>query len=149
MTRIAMLFVLGIVLLTSCTKPEDEPKFLGIDNIEVTKVTGKEVLLNADARFLNPNKVKIKLKKVDIDIELEGKTIGHIDQDFKLKIPANAEFTVPLNATFNIRELGLLNGIISILGGKKIKVKYKGFIKASVHGYTSTVPVEFYDEVRI
>lgn len=143
------ILVVFIVLASACKRPDQEPQFLRIDNIEVTEVKGKEALLNADAYFYNPNDVKMKLKNVDIDVEVEGKKVGKINHSLKTRIPANAEFKVPLDATFNLAEIGLLNSIISILNGKKVKVHYVGTITVSVHGFSQKVPVEFDDEVRI
>lgn len=149
MTRIALITLFIISIVTACTRPEDEPQFLGIDRVNVTDMNFKEAHLTAEARFFNPNSVKIKLKEVNVEIQLEGKAIGHIDQEFDLKIAPNSEFSVPLDATFKIQDIGMINGLMSILGGKKAKVKYKGYIKASVHGFTSTVPVEYDDEVKL
>ncbi len=138
-----------LLIAAGCARPEEEPQFLRIDNLGVGKISGSEATLTADAVFYNPNNVKMKLKQVAIDIELEGKRIGSINQDLTTKIPAMSEFTVPLNASFDISDIGLLNGILSILGGKKVDVHYKGFIKVFVHGYPVTVPIEYDDEVRL
>lgn len=138
-----------MVMVGACNRPDQEPQFLRIDNIEVTEVKGSEALLNADAYFYNPNDVNMKLKQVDVDVVVEGKKIGKINHSLKTRIPANSEFKVPLDATFNLGEIGLLNSIISILNGKKVKVHYSGHITVSVYGFSSKVPVEFDDEVRI
>lgn len=138
-----------LLLLLGCNRPELEPEFLGIKNIEVTKVTGTEAFLKGEALFHNPNDTRMKLKYVDVSIELEGKKIGTIQQDLTTKIPALSRFTVPLNATFDLTEIGLLNSIIGILGGKKMAVRYKGHIRVSMYGYPMTVPVDFEEEVRI
>ncbi|ELR71044.1 hypothetical protein C900_03174 [Fulvivirga imtechensis AK7] len=138
-----------VIVLTGCTRPEEAPVLKRVTNVEVTKVTGKEALLNADAIFFNPNRVSMKLRKVEVDVELEGKKIGQIEHSMKTKIPANAEFTVPLDATFNMKEVGLLKSVLSMLGGKKMKVHYRGFIKVTVHGLPIKVPVDYEDEVRL
>ncbi|VXD12160.1 conserved hypothetical protein [Marinoscillum sp. 108] len=143
------IIVATLLFLGACTRPENAPQFIGIENIEVSKIMGTNAVLKAEAIFYNPNDVKMKLRKVNIDIELEGKKIGVINQEFTTKVPALSEFRVPLNASFDITEIGLLNGIISILGGKKVVVHYKGFVKVSVHGYPATVPIDFEEEVRM
>ncbi len=122
-------FLILLAFLIGCNKPEQEPEFLRIDNIKVSKMTGKEALLNADAYFYNPNDVGMKLKEVSIDIQLEGQKIGAIRQTVKTKIPAQAEFKVPLDATFDIQDIGLLNGIISILGGKRWRCITRAILK--------------------
>lgn len=138
-----------ILLAGGCTRPSEAPVFKRVENVEVTKVSGTEAYLNADAYFYNPNDVKMKLRKVEVDVELEGKKIGTVEHTLKTKIPALAEFKVPLDATFNIKDVGVLKSVMSILGGKKMKVRYKGFIKVTVHGLPVKVPVDYEDEVRL
>ena len=148
MTRIIAITILSLLAL-SCTTPSEAPVFKQVTNIEVTKVMGKTAYLNADAFFYNPNDVRMTLKKIDVDVSVEGKKIGKINQSLKTKIPANSEFKVPLDATFDMSQMGFLNSIISILGGKKVKVHYSGHIKLTLHGFPVKVPVEYDDEVRI
>lgn len=147
--RTFSLIALLLVTVTACNKPDQEPEFRGIRHINVQKIKGTKAELTAEAHFYNPNDVRLKLKNIDVDIMLEGKTIGSIDQDLNMKIDKMSEFVVPLEASFNIGEIGLLNGIISILGGKKVKVTYEGTVTASVHGYRTKVPVYYEDEVRL
>lgn len=138
-----------ILILCQCGRPDQEPEFIGMERIEISKITSKEAVLSANARFFNPNDQSIKLKQVVVGIEVDDKIVGKIDQDMRLKIPANDYFNVPINASFNIRDIGLLNGIISILGGKKIRVHYSGYIKVAVYGYTTKVPVDFEEEIKM
>ncbi len=148
MQKIILIIALAVVF-ASCGRPDQEPQFLRIDNLGVDKISGTEAILTGDAIFYNPNSVKMKLRKVAIDVSLEGKRIGSINEDLTTKIPALAEFTVPMKASFDLTEIGLLNGIISILGGKKVEVHYKGFIRVSVYGYPATVPIEYTEEFRM
>jgi len=143
-----LVFCLFISLL-SCEKPDEPPVFKGVNNIKIDRVQGTKALLKADAYFFNPNNVKMKLKRVDVAVHLDGKPIGLINQSLKTKIPANAEFKVPLDATFNLKDAGLLKNILSMLGGNSRKVSYKGYIKVAVHGFTVRVPVDYTSEVRI
>lgn len=149
MLKSISLFLLVFILLSSCARPEQEPEFRRIDNLKVGKISGSSAVLTGDAVFYNPNEVKAKLKKIAIDVELEGKSIGTINQSFNTKIPALAEFTVPLEASFDISDVGLLNGLLSIFGGKKVEVRYKGTIQVSMYGFPTTVPVDYTEELRL
>lgn len=136
-------------LLYGCKDAGKAPEFRRIANVKVAKVDGKEALLNGDAFFYNPNKAKMLLKKVEIDVFMEGKKIGVINQALKTKIPAEAEFKIPVDATFNVSDIGLLNGLMSMLGGKKMKVRYVGKIKLRIHGIPVAVPVDYEDEIKL
>lgn len=143
-------WILIIVLFTySCKDAGQAPEFRRVANVKVAKVNAKEALLNGDAFFFNPNKAKMLLKKVEIDVFMEGKKIGVINQALKTKIPAQAEFKIPVDATFNVSDIGLLNGLMSMLGGKKMKVRYVGKVKLRIHGIPVAVPVDYEDEIRL
>ncbi|MGK7389268.1 MAG: LEA type 2 family protein [Candidatus Cyclobacteriaceae bacterium M2_1C_046] len=142
-----IIFFTFIVILSSCKTPEEEPEFKYVHNVQVKKITGQEVLLNADAVFYNPNNMRMKLRGVDVDVFVEEKKVGEINQDIKTDIPALDDFTVPFDATFNIKEVGGLNTLMSVLGGKKLLVRYKGNIRVTVNNFPFRVPVDYQDEV--
>jgi len=147
-----MKYLLPIIIflsIASCKAPEEAPVFKRVDNIRVTKVTGTEAVLSGKAFFFNPNKVGMTLRKVNIDVTLEDKKIGTINQTTKTKVPANSDFSVPVDATFNIVDVGFLNSILNVLGGKKMKAHYKGYIKLSVHGVPIKVPIDYEEEIRL
>ena len=138
-----------LIIIASCSTPQEPPVFKKVDNIRVTKVTGDEAVLSGQAFFFNPNDVAMTLRKVNVDVMLEDKKIGTINQDTKTKVPASADFSVPVDATFNIGDVGLLNSILSVLGGKKMKAHYVGYIKLSVHGVPIKVPIDYEEEIRL
>ena len=146
--RILSFLILSIVVL-SCTRPEEPPIFKGVNNIKVNRVDGSKAFVNADAYFHNPNDVRMKLKSVDVGVHLDGKPVGVINQSLKTKIPANSDFKVPLDATFDLKDTGMLKNILSMLSGKKRTVRYVGYIKVAVHGVTVRVPVDYSSEVPI
>lgn len=136
-------------IAVSCNDASKAPEFRRIANVKVAKVAGKEAILNGDAFFYNPNKTSVVLRKVNIDVFMEGKRIGVIDQVLKTKIPAESEFKVPVDASFSIGDVGLLNGLMSMLGGKKMNVRYVGKIKLKVYGVPFAVPVDYEDEIKL
>ncbi|MGD1958124.1 MAG: LEA type 2 family protein [Fulvivirga sp.] len=142
-------FIAIVVLTYSCKNANQPPEFKRVANVKVAKVSGKEAILNGDAFFYNPNKAGMLLRKVEIDVFLEDKRIGVINQALKTKIPGQAEFKVPVDATFDIGDIGLLNGIMSILGGKKMKVRYVGKIKLKIYGVPVAVPIDYQDEIKL
>jgi LEA14-like dessication related protein len=143
-----VLFVL-FLFLAACTRPEEIPVFKRVADIRVSKISGTDAVLNANAYFYNPNDVKMTLRKVDIEVSLEGKRIGKINHSEKTKVAALSDFTIPVNATFNIADVGVLKSIINVLGGNKMKAHYKGFIKLTVHGIPIRVPVDYEEEIRL
>jgi LEA14-like dessication related protein len=139
------LFCIGIV---GCT-PKEKIVFKGVKNIEVQMDDNQEPLLTAEAFFYNPNNVKMKLKEVNVDVLVNGKLSARVRQNLKLVIPSQADFSAPINARLSLKELGLLDTIINLIGGKKYEIQYIGFIRVAVHGITIKVPVNSKEELRI
>jgi len=134
--------------LLSCT-PKEEIVFKGVKNIEVVMDDKNEPLLTAEAFFYNPNNVKMKLKEINVDVLVDGKLSAKVKQDLKLIIPAQADFSTTLTARLSLKELGLLDTIINLIGGKKYEIQYVGFVRVALHGVTIKVPVKHKEELRI
>jgi hypothetical protein len=136
-----------LLLLSSC-KPKEDVVLRQIRDVIVD--AEPEPTLKAKAVLFNPNKMKMKLRKVNIEVFVDGKKSALIDQqDLNLDVPANGEFIVPLEAKLNLKEMGLLDTIFGILGGKKLNVQYKGFISITYKSIPIRVPVDYKNEVKI
>lgn len=142
------LYFLAFITLFSCSTPKEAPVFKRVSNVKVTNVKGNEASLSADAYFFNPNNVAMKLRQVEVDIIMKDKTIGSINHELKTHIPANAEFKVPVDAIVKLDQLGTLNSILGMLGTKKIKVRYTGYVKVTVNRVPIKVKVDSEEEIR-
>lgn len=142
----SILFI-SLAALTSSCGPKEPVQLKQIRDVLVDATT--EPLLKAQAIFYNPNNVRMRLKKIKIDIYVNGKKAGEIDQDLKTLIPARKEFTVPIEVKLSIKEFGVLDTLLGMIGGKKFQVEYKGVLKLSYHGVPIRVPVDYKDEIRL
>jgi LEA14-like dessication related protein len=145
-TQLLLIFVFSSVLF-QCQKPDEDIVLKRIKDVVVDATT--DPMLKANAVFYNPNKVRGRIKKVKVDIYVNGKKAGSVDQDFKLVVPSQAEFTVPIEVKLAMKELGFMDTVLGLIGGKKYEVRYEGFLKLSYHGFPIKVPVDYKDEVRI
>lgn len=136
-----------LVLLVGSCKPKEDVVLRNIKDIVVD--ANSEPTLKANAILYNPNNIKIKLRKVNVDVYVNGKKSGIVDQELKMMIPAEAEFTVPLEVKLNMKELGLLDTIFGMIGGKKLKIQYKGSISITYKGLPIRIPVDYESEVRL
>jgi LEA14-like dessication related protein len=139
--------ILIVFFLVSCAQPREKIVLRGIRDVVVDATS--EPLLKANAIFFNPNDVRGKLRKADVEISLNGKKVGHIKQDFHLSIPANAEFTLPIEVHLNMKELGFVDTLLGMVGGKKYEVHYLGSIKLSYKGVPVKVPIDYKDNIKI
>jgi LEA14-like dessication related protein len=140
-------FFFSLVLFTSCARPKEEIVLRQIKDVVVDATS--EPLLKANAIFFNPNDVRGKLKRINVDIFVNGKKAASVNQELKTLIPANEEFTVPLEVKLAIKELGFMDTLLGVIGGKTFEVRYEGFLKLTYHGFPLNVPVKYKDDVRI
>lgn len=135
-----------VVALSSC-KPEEEIVLRQIKDVVVDATGGPK--LKAQAVFYNPNSMRMKLRRINVDVFVDGKKAAQIDQSLKTVIPARGEFTVPLEVSLAMEDMGLLDTLLGMLGGRKLNIHYKGALKLNYHGMPLRVPVDYKDEVRI
>lgn len=143
---LAVISVFSLVL-AACEKPKERIVLRDIRDVVVDANT--DPMLKGNAIFYNPNDMHGKLKKIDVVIFVNGKKAAHVDQRLHTKIPARGEFTVPLEVKLNIKELGFMDTLLGVLGGKKFEVRYEGKLKLSYKGVPFSVPINYKDEVRV
>ncbi len=138
-----------ILMVTFSCVPKEEVVFKGVKNISVEMGEQNEPLLKADALFYNPNKERMKLKEIYVDVMVDGKPSAQVRQKLKLSIPAESDFSVPVAAQLSLKELGFLDTIVNLLGGKKYQIQYTGYVRIAVHGVTIKVPFTYQEELRL
>jgi LEA14-like dessication related protein len=147
MVRNIAIVILLFTTTFSCKTPKEDVVLRRIKDVVVD--ASDEPMLKANAILYNPNNVKMKLRKIDIEVFVDGKPSAIIDQTLNMIIPANSEFTVPLEVKLNLKKMGFLDTVFGVIGGKKFKIRYKGNIKITYKALPLRVPVDYEDEVRI
>lgn len=142
--------LLLLIFLSSCTF-EENVKFEQIRNVKLVGVKDGMVNLTAEADFYNPNNISGKLKSIDLEVLLKDNSLARITQTKHFKIEKNAQFSIPINVSFAMEDLqkNFLDNFLAIVSGNKLTLHFKGEIKVSTWGFTQTVPVSYYEEVRL
>ena len=147
-TGVGLLFIaLMWAMLVACEKPRERIVLRDIRDVMVDAST--DPMLRANAVFYNPNEMHGKLKKIDVVIFVNGKRAAHVDQRLSTVIPSKGEFKVPLEVKLSIKELGFMDTLLGVLGGKKFEVRYEGKLKLTYKGFPFSVPINYKDEVRV
>ena len=146
-TRKLFLVSLAFVLLAGCRKPEEDIVLRDIRDVVVDATSGP--MLKANAIFYNPNEMRGRLRKIDVEIFVNGKKAATVEQTVRMSIPAASEFTVPLEVRLAMKEMGVMDTIFGMIGGKTFEIHYKGSLKLSYRGIPINVPVDYKDEVRL
>jgi LEA14-like dessication related protein len=139
--------LLLLILLGSCKTPHEDIVLKQVKDV-VADATSDPVL-KAEAVFYNPNSMRGRLKHINVDIYVNGKKAGSVKQDYKIVIPAKGEFSVPLEVKLNMKELGLLDTILGMIGGKRFDIRYVGHLRLSYHGLPVKVPVDYKSQIKV
>lgn len=148
MRKVNPIILLSLVCLTGLSScgPKEDIEFKYVRDVIVDANT--EPLLKGNAVLYNPNKQRMRLRKINVDVYVNDKKTARIDQEPSLLIPSQAEFTVPLEVKLNMKELGFMDTLFGVLGGKKMKVRYKGTISITYKGIPVRVPVDYESTVN-
>lgn len=152
MKNILYLLVISVFLLNCSVKKK--PIFIKVDEIQFLSLRSDTIRLQANAFFKNENDIGGKLSTEKIKVIINGAEVAQVSSD-EFKVPANKEFSIPLNVVipankvFENNKGGILGGIISSLLNKKVDVQFKGVIKYKVLGFSNTYDIDKTQEVKI
>lgn len=141
------ILIVAFALIAGCQAPREDIELVDIRDVVFDATT--DPTLKANAIFFNPNNARGRLKKINVEIFVNGRRAATVDQSLRTAIPANGEFTVPLEVKLALKEMGFMDTLFGMIGGKKLDVHYKGFLRLSYRGLPIRVPVDYKDEVRI
>ena len=149
MKRFAFI-LLFFTLVFNCAVNE-QPEFLGLENIKVVDSDIKNIILSADAHFINPNDVGGTLKTDNLKVYINDTEVAKfVSEEFK--VPSKKDFKIPLTvsiATDSIIDKKSIGGLLGSLISQKLEIQYKGEIKYKVFGYSSTYDVNETQNVKI
>lgn len=144
-----------LLLLTILTsffncKVNEKPLFINVENIKVVESNSKNIILSANALFMNPNDIGGTLQTDEIKIYVNDNEVGYVSTE-RFEVPAKKEFTIPLKATIPIDSIisnKNIGGLIGSLFSKKIKVQYKGDIIYKTLGFSYRYDVDETEDVK-
>lgn len=137
-----------MALISSCV-PKEQLVLRGIKDIVVETGADGAAMLKAQVVLYNPNKVRMKLKEINVEVFVNGKKSAHADQKLNSIVPATAQFSIPLEVRLSLKEFGLFDTVVSLLGGKKYEILYLGYVRVRVHGISIKVPINYKDQLRL
>ncbi len=144
-TQMALLIAL---IFWGC-KTYEPMEFVSFNNVAVNGIANGNLLVSADAIFYNPNQLKAQLKAVDIYVIYQQDTLAQVAQVEKMPIASQAEFAVPLKVRVSLAKLqqGLLDNLASLFNERSVDLTFIGNIKATSHGFSQTIPVNYTQEI--
>ncbi len=130
-----ILFFFLIIHLSSCSLYED-PEFKKITIHGVPTLSRNNITIKSNAHFYNPNPIGCTLNRVVLEVFVNDKKAGVINQELKRDINGHADFTIPINITFNPAKVINLNYLLkqalSSVLTKTLEVRYVGDLWLSI-----------------
>lgn len=143
--------LLGLIILAfglqSCASIED-PSVKSIEDVEILKANKDVVELNAVMVIYNPNPFALDLDQADMVASIEEVEVAQIQQTYESKMPAQAEFRMPIYLNMDIQKIYEDNPLkaigkgLQIISDRKVEVSLLGNIKAGKGLAKITVPID-------
>jgi LEA14-like dessication related protein len=140
------LFLVAIVCLFSCSAPK-ALEYRGCKNLVIEKPTFDSATARLEVMYYNPNNFGMKLKRADLDLYADSNFVGHISQEYQLKIHKKSEFSVPLQINVDVQHL--LRNTLSALFTHEIHVRATGTITLKKSFIRYKVPVNYQSIQRL
>jgi len=151
-TLVLGLFLISTLLIWGC-KELVAPDFKKMTNVKFSSIMmnkGVNLNITADALLNNPNSIGANVSKIDFDIFIDGIKVSNITQNVSKKMPANSDFTLPLNFSVPLQKVfaGFKPTIADMLKKRTVKIKMIGHIYIK-QGIEIKVPVDFDDSYGV
>ena len=150
---ILLLLIPAILFMPACSVNKDAD-FVSMKNVNITKLTAQQIIIDADAVYYNPNDVGCKLVKTDVDVSVDDILVGQVVQTENSEIGAKSNFTIPLKISFATKKIlkdkvKILQGVVALLENRKVDVRYEGTVTIDILGveyesdfdYTEAIPL--------
>ncbi len=145
-----VMILLASLCILACEAPQ-EPTFLKLENVSFNSLVLKKpysVTLKADAIFHNPNVLGAKITEMDFDVFINDKKTTQVRQDVTATMPANSDFTLPIECKIPLKEVFEDLKLKDLLSAKVLKYKMDGHLKIGLGNLEVKVPVTYEGEEK-
>lgn len=125
----------------------EAPEFVEVKFLNTEVVAFDNVEIEGEVTFFNPNYKDCKLLNTELKASANGVFLGQIIQLEKVEIPSNANFSIPLKMKVNPVQIGLTEGISSLVEkalnqNKSFKLLIEGYSRIKVGETIYKVPIK-------
>ncbi len=140
-------------VISSCTFSK-KPTFKYIDHIEVKNIDMRNVTLEANAVFDNPNNLKGTLSVDNIHVFVDNIDVGTISSE-EFDVPSKNEFSIPLQGTFSLSKIyknnknSILGSVLKALQTDSINIQYKGNIRYHLGDFSYPYKIDKEEKISL
>src|SRR5687768_17853499 len=112
--------LLGLIILSGCTKPKDL-EYLGIGDVRVLQWGLQESKLGVNIHLFNPNRQKLQLKQANVDVYINNVLMGNTKLDSTINIPKRDTFSIPI--VLNVQSATAITNVIQTFSDTASTIK--------------------------
>ena len=128
-----------ILSFSSCSIKE--PEFREVKKLAIKKAGLKSSTLTMEVVMHNPNGFGVDLSRADLDLYIDDSFLGRTEQQYKVHIPKNSDFSVPVSLEVNTKTV--LKNSLNVLLNEKVAFKAMGSIRLGKKGVYKTFKVDY------
>lgn len=136
------LFILSSLVIMVACAPFKEPEFKSYDGVEMGKMDGDKINFTLKSTVENPNFYALKVKPSKLEVYIDGKKMGDLYLDQKLKLKAKKETTIAAPMHIEL-ESGTMMKLMGLALKDTIHLQLKGDVKGGVLFIYKNVPVNY------
>ncbi len=140
-------FFIIIFSIGSCITYRDI-EFIDVHSISFSKENGCSPIC-ADLKVYNPNHYPISIKDIDVEAHLNGKKIGNVVNDKKVKLLK--QDSIDIHLIFQSDAKQILTSLFNSLGfllGKPQHLSLSGSLKAQVFLYKKKIDISYKTDLK-
>lgn len=143
---------MSTALVVSCSNLK-APEYVGVADVNFSKVRNDSITIKAALKFNNPNKLGGRLFLEKMHAVVNDIDLGYLKNQ-ELKVPAEKDFSVPLEIKLSYGQIfdskkGLLGSILSSILTNQVEVKFDGEATFKKLLITKTYPIKYAEKVKI
>jgi LEA14-like dessication related protein len=134
------ILLVSTIFLSSCELKEINLE--GMEDVKVEKVDMKEAIVNLSLKIKNENWFKLKVKPSVLDVSADGKQIGKLYLQKKVKIKGKKTDVYTAKLKFEVGDGGLMS-MMPLMLKESVNVNLKGKVKGGVFIFSKKMDVSF------
>lgn len=150
---IRILFYMVLASLCCACNSVEKPIFKEIKSLEITDLNPDYIRLKGVALYHNPNAISGQITSSLIDIAINDISIGQIEQDTEIEVPARNDFEIEFQFGFPLTDIlqqeGLFGNIASLLIKPQLEFHFNGSTHCKFMNIPFEVPVDYVKSIKL
>lgn len=138
MKKLIYIFLLCFTVFSCEIKDVD---FEGMDNYKIEEFKNNEAIIQLNYRVKNENWFGIKVKPSHLKVSVDGKELGELFLDKKIKIKGKRSNAICSNIRFKLAD-GAMIKLMGLASKKEVTLRFEGKVKGGVFIFSKKFTID-------